>query len=72
MGGSTEPDPNSVAVMAAVDALPKTFRRLVHEYGARIVTEIYTTDTRNARVALKQLETWRERRQQALLASKNA
>lgn len=66
------PDPNAVAVMAAVDALPKAFRKLVHEYGARIVTDTYTAGTTSPREAQKQLEIWRDRRQEAFLAEMQA
>lgn len=62
-----DPDRNAVAVMAAVDGLPKPWRRLVHEYGARIVTDTWAAGVRNSREARKDLETWRERRQDELL-----
>ena len=61
-------DPDSIAVMTAVDRLPKPFRLLVHEYGAKIVTDTYADGTRNAKAARAMLETWQERRQADFLA----
>lgn len=63
-----DPDPNAAAVMAAVDRLPKPWRTLVYEYGAKIVLETWADGTRNAKAAKGMLETWRERRQTELLS----
>jgi hypothetical protein len=61
-------DPNSIAIMVAIDCLAPEFRKLVHEYGAvpvsRMIGEGYD-DPDELRDAL---ETWRQRRQDKLLA----
>ena len=54
-------------VMAIVDRLPEPMRTLVYEYGFRIVTAMYRDGYRDAAELEPLLQTWRCRRQEALL-----
>lgn len=57
------PDENSAQIMAFIDRQKPEVRRLIHEYGFNIVTESLdgSPDTLEW-----DLETWRERRQDAI------
>jgi hypothetical protein len=55
--------------MAFVDKLTPAMRRLVHEYGAVIVSNMITEGHRNASALKPILETWRSRRQQEWLST---
>jgi hypothetical protein len=58
------PDAFSIEIMNAVDSLPPAWRRLVHEYGFKITLAMYEEST--VQGAQDDLETWRERRQEAI------
>jgi hypothetical protein len=53
--------------MAAIDRLPADFRALVHEYGWVIVRDMRADGHCDAAKLRGELETWRRRRQDALL-----
>ena len=58
---------DAIANMAAVDKLPAPWRPLVAEFGLSIVIALWNDGARNAQVAQRDLETWRERRQEQWL-----
>jgi len=60
-------DPDSVKVMAAIDAMTPPFRALVHEFGAVIVSRMIGEGYANANELRDVLNTWRHRRQEELL-----
>lgn len=60
-------DPDSARIMAAIDGLDPSFRKLVHEYGIVPVSRMIGEGYDNADELRNVLETWRERRQQKWL-----
>jgi hypothetical protein len=56
-------DPNSVAIMRAVDGMKPKMRALVHEFGAQIVSRMIGDGYDNPDALRGALETWRQRRQ---------
>jgi hypothetical protein len=62
-------DPDACRVMVVVDAMPREFRALVHEFGAVIVDRMMAEGYRDPHVLRPVLETWRERRQNEWLAT---
>lgn len=65
---STEPNPDSVELMAFIDGLEPDWRALVHEYGVTIV-EALMDEGQDAEQAAYELTVWRERRQEEWLAT---
>jgi hypothetical protein len=61
-------DPNSQKVMAAIDKMKPAMRALVHEYGFLIVHNMIADGYRDPVALRPLLETWRQRRQEALLS----
>ena len=58
---------DAVANMEAVDKLPAKWRALVLEFGLAPVVALWNDGARNAANAQRDLETWRERRQEQWL-----
>jgi hypothetical protein len=63
------PDPNSLRVMSAIDAMPPEFRALVREFGFVIVDRMMADGYSNPDELRTVLEGWRERRQDEWLAT---
>jgi len=60
---------HAIRVMKFVDALKPPMRELVHTFGAQIVSDMIADGHRDAAVLREELETWRERQQEAWLAT---
>ena len=60
---------DSQIIMAVVDELPPAFRGLVYEYGFNIVVAMIEDGAHNAEALRVDLETWRSRRQEQILAT---
>jgi hypothetical protein len=67
--GPPPPDPQSVRLMTWVDGQKPEMRALVHEFGLTIVDQMVAAGARNVAHLRRDLETWRERRQDAWLAT---
>jgi hypothetical protein len=65
---STDPDPDSVAIMAEIESLPRAWRDLVREFGWVIVRDMRADGHRNAAKLREELDAWRERQQEHWLA----
>ncbi len=65
---STEPDPDSVAIMAAIESLPRAWRDLVREFGWVIVRDMRLDGHHEAAKLREELDAWRERQQERWLA----
>jgi hypothetical protein len=63
------PDPNSAALMAAIDGMPKGMRDLVREFGLVIVQAMIEDGYHNAKELRPLLVGWRQRRQEQWLAT---
>lgn len=57
-------------IMQAIDRMPPAMRELVHEYGFRIVFDMMADGYRDPAALRPLLETWRERRQREMEASR--
>lgn len=62
-------DPESAKLMAAIDELKPSFRSLIHEFGAQIVSRMIGEGYDDAEALRDALETWRERRQNEWLST---
>lgn len=63
------PRAESVEIMSAIDAMPKPWRALVHEYGFVMVAEYRDEEIYSAAGARRDLENWRKRRQAEWLST---
>lgn len=58
---------DSARIMTAIDKMKPAMRALVHEYGFVIVRDMINDGYRDPVALRPLLETWRQRRQEALL-----
>lgn len=65
----TEPNPDSVELMAQIDALPPEVREMVYEFGFAIVAALIGDGVHDPGRMEELLHNWRERRQAQWLAT---